>query len=153
MFEDKEERLPDIPKQVTTMEAVTTLLTAQTEGKMDNLTLLCTLGLINLFSILNLLNNQGVPLQSQGAWREGPSSGMDPMSLLLPLFSQLQAQQGKGDGSQKPNPMSLLLPLLATQMGGGGKKPNINALMPLLKLMASQAPQPEKTVDTIESTE
>ena len=104
MSEDKEERLPDIPKQVTAMDAVTTLLTAQTEGRMDNLTLLCTLGLINLSSIFNLLNSQGVPSQSQGAWREGSGSGMDLMSLLIPLFSQLQTQQGRGDGSQKPNP-------------------------------------------------
>lgn len=136
--EEKEMKLPEIPRQARTMEVITNLLAGQMEGKMDHLTLLCILGLIDLFSILNLLNTKA--LQPEESKLDVQGRGADPAALLGPLFEQLQAQQSRG-GDQKFNQAALLLPLLAAQMAGGNRKPNLNALLPLLKLMGGPGPQ------------
>jgi hypothetical protein len=131
----KEERLPALLPPITSMEAVTNLISAYTDDKMDPVTFISTLALLDLFSILNLLNSRSPYAQHEASKRQGP----DPMSIIGPLMEGLQSQQGKDSGNQKFNQLAMLLPLLASQTGGGdGRKANINALLPILKLMMSQ---------------
>ncbi len=133
----RDERLPALTQPMTAMDMVTNILATQIDEKMDPLTLICTLSLLDLFSILNLLHSKSAPAH-YNVPRPQPS-GPDLMALMGPLLEQMSKGKG-GDQNQKLSQIAMLLPLLTSQMGGDGRKPNINALLPLLKLMAQSGP-------------